>query len=175
MYAKWWLRWQVSGGIRTLEAHSPLTEISQTLYWTVVISTECKAMCGSRNFCQGRPGPTVRKQPFIFSPQLCTWFSRRSRPPLDPRMKAKNDLFSFPQWAVYLLMLWPSGVQGWYETIGKCANRLIIWASTRDFCKPYHRNAQTSSINVYGTRARGYKTFFILNPAEHETYPAHKC
>ena len=24
-------------------------------------------------------------------------------------------------------------------------------------------------------RPRGYKTFFILNSAEHEIYPAHKC
>ena len=25
------------------------------------------------------------------------------------------------------------------------------------------------------TRPRGYKTFFVLNSAEHEIYPAHKC
>ena len=24
-------------------------------------------------------------------------------------------------------------------------------------------------------KARGYKTFFMLNSAEHENYPAHKC
>ena len=24
-------------------------------------------------------------------------------------------------------------------------------------------------------QARGYKTFFMLNSAEHEIYPAHKC
>ena len=29
--------------------------------------------------------------------------------PLDPRMKAKTDLFSFPKRDVYLLMLWPRG------------------------------------------------------------------
>ena len=27
----------------------------------------------------------------------------------------------------------------------------------------------------FQTRSRGYKTFFILNSAEHEMYPAHKC
>ena len=25
------------------------------------------------------------------------------------------------------------------------------------------------------TRARGYKTFFMLNSTEHENFPAHKC
>ena len=25
------------------------------------------------------------------------------------------------------------------------------------------------------SQARGYKTFFMLNSAEHEIYPAHKC
>ena len=27
----------------------------------------------------------------------------------------------------------------------------------------------------YGIRARGYKTFFMLNSIEHEIFPAHKC
>ena len=28
---------------------------------------------------------------------------------------------------------------------------------------------------VAQTRARGYKTFFMLNSIEHEIFPAHKC
>ena len=28
---------------------------------------------------------------------------------------------------------------------------------------------------VHETRPRGYKTCFMLNSAEHEIYPAHKC
>ena len=35
------------------------------------------------------------------------------------------------------------------------------------------------SLKVYGQGSnswpRGYKTFFVLNSAEHEIYPAHKC
>ena len=27
----------------------------------------------------------------------------------------------------------------------------------------------------WGSRPRGYKTFFMLNSADHEIYPAHKC
>ena len=29
--------------------------------------------------------------------------------------------------------------------------------------------------NKFPTRQRGYKTFFMLDPAEHEINPAHKC
>ena len=29
--------------------------------------------------------------------------------------------------------------------------------------------------NVLVSRPPGYKTFFMLNSAEHEIYPAHKC
>ena len=44
------------------------------------------------------------------------------------------------------------------------------------FCKPSHRIcANVFNNRPYGTRARGYKPFSILNPAEHETCPAHKC
>ena len=30
-------------------------------------------------------------------------------------------------------------------------------------------------LEVFQPRPRGYKTFFMLNSAEHEIYPAHKC
>ena len=30
-------------------------------------------------------------------------------------------------------------------------------------------------VPVYKTWPRGYKTFFMLNSAEHKIYPAHKC
>ena len=30
-------------------------------------------------------------------------------------------------------------------------------------------------IRLDTKRARGYKTFFMLNSAEHKIYPAHKC
>ena len=37
-------------------------------------------------------------------------------------------------------------------------------------------NEVFSTLSATGlTWPRGYKTFFILNSAEHEIYPAHKC
>ena len=30
-------------------------------------------------------------------------------------------------------------------------------------------------MNRQDTRPRGYKTFYMLNSAEHEIFPAHKC
>ena len=35
--------------------------------------------------------------------------------------------------------------------------------------------AQMVSISISVTRPRGYKTFFMLNSAEHEIYPCHIC
>ena len=42
-----------------------------------VLMNECWFMCGTRNFCQGGPGPTARKQPgqLFFSPQLMLQFT----------------------------------------------------------------------------------------------------
>ena len=43
---------------------------------------------------------------------------------------------------------------------------------------PAYANGDQSDIDGDGTgmfRPQGYKTFFILNSAEHEIYPAHKC
>ena len=33
----------------------------------------------------------------------------------------------------------------------------------------------TNGVEQYLSRPRGYKTFFKLNSAEHEIYPAYKC
>ena len=39
----------------------------------------------------------------------------------------------------------------------------------------YNFNALTKSNLNFSVWPRGYKTFSMLNSAEHETYPAHKC
>ena len=149
MYAKWRLMWQVSG---RSEAHSPLIgrPISRTLYWAVVISTESLSCADPWIFTEGGGGgggvqARLSENSSSFLIPNIVIFQEIWTPysPLDPHMKAKTDQFSFSKWAVYSLMLWPSEVRCWYETIGKCANRLIIWTSTRDFCKPSHR------IHVY--------------------------
>ena len=31
------------------------------------------------------------------------------------------------------------------------------------------------NVELLANLARGYKTFFMVNSAEHEVYPAHKC
>ena len=43
---------------------------------------------------------------------------------------------------------------------------------------PYQRSYDKTNIEAYAlmkTLARGYKTLFMLNSAEHEIYPAHNC
>ena len=41
-------------------------------------------------------------------------------------------------------------------------------------CFPENIPIHLTSLE-YKTRARGYKTFFMLNSIEHEIFPAHKC
>ena len=53
-----------------------------------------------------------------------------------------------------------------------------------NFCKKFSGTFKFSLLSVHSvsdelgnekTWPRGYKTFFILNSAEHGIYPAHKC
>ena len=40
---------------------------------------------------------------------------------------------------------------------------------------PYEIDVERLELWVSYSRVRGYKTFFMLNSAEHEIYLAHKC
>ena len=49
---------------------------------------------------------------------------------------------------------------------------------SRKFLRRYNREGEdflNRIITTDETWSRGYKTFFMLNSAEHEIYPAHKC
>ena len=43
------------------------------------------------------------------------------------------------------------------------------------FLKDNDATAYNVICNQIAVWARGYKTLFMLNSAEHETFPAHKC
>ena len=66
----------------------------------------------------------------------------------------------------------------------KMQNRDIVMSKTKERILPLFVDIFILMPRVYATFMhkmqpktwpRGYKTFFMLNSAEHENYPAHKC
>ena len=50
-----------------------------------------------------------------------------------------------------------------------------LFPNARRFLQKKNRKFLHQSLKPLGPRPRGYKTLFMLNSAEHEIYPAHKC
>ena len=64
-------------------------------------------------------------------------------------------------------------------TILLCADFFSKSLVFKKFFKEYDQSTNQfvyrSGLTFCQARPRGYKTFFILNSAEHDIYPAHKC
>ena len=54
------------------------------------------------------------------------------------------------------------------DTVSVTLVYICVVLSVSSFC-------HVCASNFGPDLARGYKTFFILNSAEHEIYPVHKC
>ena len=106
---------------------------------------------------------------------------------LSPYLWCNKEMVKHPNyqhvWLVFVLLLKTQTstnqlISGWTAALEKWSMQ-VAFAFVISFISPRKLFAQLTSfwnyIAVVKKMPSGYKTFFMLNSAEHEIHPAHKC
>ena len=152
---------------------------------TMLVSFDIKFI--RRDQKQRRNGEACRASPTCFWSSLITWYNRHVTVYLSciitckkmflggRRRKQMKNKRSFVRACWRANAFWRKSVTSFNQSRIIITAKVSMWPIVFRGRFLRHRLITFVQAQFYSDLARGYETFFILNPTEHEIFPAHNC